>query len=55
MPLPPWIPVNPHKDNWLTVAKVRAKTEAANSNAEAVQVNDPAEVSALLIEPHHDF
>jgi hypothetical protein len=55
MPLPPWIPANPHKDNWLTVAKVRAKTEAANSNAEAVQVNDPAEVSALLIEPHHDF
>jgi hypothetical protein len=55
MPLPPWIPVNPHKDNWLTVAKVRAKTEAANSNAEAVQVNDAAETSALLVEPHHDF
>jgi ion channel len=55
MPLPPWIPVNPHKDNWLTVAKVRAKTEAANSNAEAVQVNDAAEPGALFVEPHHDF
>jgi hypothetical protein len=55
MPLPPWIPVNPHKDNWLTVAKVRAKTEAANSNAEAVQVNDASETSALFVEPHHDF
>jgi hypothetical protein len=55
MPLPPWIPVNPHKDNWLTVAKVRAKTEAANSDAEAVQVNDTAETGALLVEPHHDF
>jgi hypothetical protein len=55
MQLPPWIPVNSQKDNWLTVAKVRAKTEAANSSAEALQVNEAAESGALLAEPHHDF
>src|ERR1035438_935369 len=55
MPLPPWIPENPHKDNWLTVAKVRAKTEAANSMTETSQTQDIAETSALLIDRHHDF
>jgi len=30
MPLPPWIADRPFKDNWLTVAKVRARTDAAN-------------------------
>jgi len=30
MPLPPWIADQPHKDNWLAVAKLRAKTEEAN-------------------------
>ena len=33
MPLPPWIADQPHKDNWLAVAKLRAQTEAANSPA----------------------
>jgi hypothetical protein len=55
MPLPPWIPENPHKDNWLTVAKVRAKTEAANSKTETSQTQDIAETSAPLIDRHHDF
>lgn len=55
MPLPPWIPENPHKDNWLTVAKVRAKTEAANSKTETSQTQNIAETSALLIDRHHDF
>jgi len=30
MPLPPWIADQPHKDNWLAVAKLRSATEAAN-------------------------
>jgi hypothetical protein len=29
MPLPPWVAEHPHKDNWLSVARVRAATEAA--------------------------
>ena len=30
MPLPDWIPGEKHKDNWMTVARVRALTEEAN-------------------------
>ena len=30
MPLPPWIADRPHKDNWQTVAKVRAGAEIAD-------------------------
>jgi hypothetical protein len=30
MPLPQWILDEPHKDNWMTVARVRRKTEDAN-------------------------
>lgn len=30
MPLPPWLPDRSHKDNWLTVSKVRAGAEDAN-------------------------
>jgi len=55
MPLPPWFPTNPHKDNWLTVAKVRAKTEAANANGETSQIQNTAESGALLVDRHHDF
>lgn len=29
MPLPEWVVEHPHKDNWLSVAKVRAEMEAA--------------------------
>lgn len=31
MPLPEWVAEHPHKDNWLSVAKVRAETEAATA------------------------
>ena len=44
MPLPPWISDQPHKDNWLAVAKLRAQTEISNSQA-----------IAALREDHHDF
>lgn len=56
MPLPPWIAETPRKDNWLTVANLRAKTEAANSSAanNADAENDPQSI-AFLVDDHHDF
>jgi hypothetical protein len=56
MPLPPWMAIEPHKDNWLTVAKVRARTEAVNSTPEgAPQPDDTAQAVAAHIDHHHDF
>lgn len=49
MPLPPWIADQPHKDNWLAVAKVRSQAEAAN--APALEPQNLAEV----IDQHHQF
>lgn len=49
MPLPPWIPDQPHKDNWLAVARVRTQAEAAN--ATQVEPQNLAEV----IDQHHQF
>ncbi len=46
MPLPPWIAEQPHKDNWLAVAKVRNQAEAANPEPNTI---------AEIIEPHHEF
>jgi len=56
MPLPPWIPSGPHKDNWQTVAKVRAKAETADSPA--MNKSEPAamnEAALQAIDRHHDF
>jgi hypothetical protein len=46
MPLPPWIAEQPHKDNWLTVAKVRSQAEAANPEPSSI---------AEVIDRHHEF
>ncbi len=56
MPLPPWIAETPRKDNWLTVANLRAKTEAANSSAanNTFAENDPQSI-VFLGDDHHDF
>ena len=66
MPLPPWFSDHPHKDNWQAVAKLRAKTDAANpdaanpdaanagSSAESV-VLDGAQSIASFADEHHDF
>jgi len=56
MPLPPWISEQPHKDNWLAVAKLRAQTEAANAGPNAASLT-PAAVHtiATLVDDHHDF
>jgi Ion channel len=49
MPLPPWIPDQPHKDNWLAVAKLRKQTETADS--------DPGDDPLRLdhVDHHHEF
>ena len=48
MPLPPWISEQPHKDNWLAVAKVRKQAE---SEGAAIEPHNLAEV----IDQHHEF
>ena len=49
MPLPPWIAEQPHKDNWLAVARVRSQAEAANpASAEPHNI-------AEVIDRHHEF
>ena len=49
MPLPPWISEQPHKDNWLAVAKVRDQAEAANPGRD-----EPHNI-AEVIDRHHEF
>jgi hypothetical protein len=56
MPLPPWIAERPQKDNWLAVAKLRAKTEAANSPlGEARTMTEVSQAIAQLVDDHHEF
>jgi hypothetical protein len=56
MPLPPWIASEPHRDNWLTVARLRAQTEAANPSADQERaMKDMPHASVPLIDHHHDF
>ena len=56
MPLPPWIADQPHKDNWQTVAKLRAQTETANSHADHGSLaEDISPAIIVLKDDHHDF
>ena len=55
MPLPPWMATEPHKDNWQTVAKLRASAEVANRAPEALGVGDGRASIAALPDDHHDF
>lgn len=57
MPLPQWIADHPHKDNWMTVAKVRAQTESANPPAseESAVPGDLARKISASFDKHHDF
>jgi hypothetical protein len=50
MPLPPWISSEPRKDNWLTVARLRAQAETP---AETGEVRTPSPVASL--HEDHDF
>ena len=53
MPLPPWLTDQPHKDNWMTVARVRARAEEADVDAVG---RKPDEAQTMpLIDRHHDF
>lgn len=58
MPLPPWIADHANKDNWMAVAKLRAKTEAANASPDQIQAQasgDQIKAIASFIDKHHDF
>jgi hypothetical protein len=59
MPLPPWYTDRPRKDNWLSVAKLRAQTEAASHSHERDAKSPPSPDEphplATLIDDHHDF
>jgi len=55
MPLPPWIPEQPRKDNWLTVSKVRANAEETNPPANLVPGEGHARTVSALRDDHHDF
>ena len=56
MPLPPWMSDHAHKDNWLTVARVRAQAESdASASAVAPQPAEVPEAIATLVDHHHDF
>ncbi len=51
MPLPPWLAEHPFKDNWLTVARVRKETEAADPAPETTA--RPDQVAAFFDHPHN--
>ncbi len=55
MPLPPWITEQPHKDNWLTVAKLRDQTEAANTPPDDGAPVDKSRTIAAMLDEHHEF
>ena len=56
MPLPPWIADHPRKDNWLTVAKVRAQAEAANApSGKASPAGDESHATGHLPDDAHEF
>jgi len=56
MPLPPWFADKPRKDNWLTVAKLRAQKEAADSDPEPPALfTGETQTIATLVDDHHDF
>jgi hypothetical protein len=57
MALPPWISEHPHKDNWQTVARLRAETDAAtvNSSGQSTPDENVPKIIPTLIDRHHDF
>ncbi len=52
MPLPPWIVDQPHKDNWLSVARVREQTESVGTENVNLETALPL---ALQDDEHHMF
>lgn len=52
MPLPPWITEQPHKDNWLSVAKLREQTESVSQENVSLETAIPI---AFPDDEHHMF
>ncbi|HEX3436316.1 MAG TPA: potassium channel family protein [Pseudacidobacterium sp.] len=50
MPLPPWVAEHPHKDNWMSVARVREEAEAAGNPD-----NTNSHLTSFVDEEHHAF
>jgi hypothetical protein len=55
MPLPPWMADHSSKDNWQTVARLRAQTESGETLPPAPAVLEQSTAVAAHIETHHDF
>ena len=56
MPLPPWMADHPRKDNWLTVARLRAHAEAASSpSIKGSAVGGESQTTAPLPDDAHEF
>ncbi len=56
MPLPPWIASHPFRDNWQTVARLRAKTEDANKDpGQESMASGLARSITGFVDEHHDF
>jgi hypothetical protein len=57
MSLPPWMADRPSKDNWLTVAKVRARTDAANppTSDHGAAADDAPSSNSSFVDRPHDF
>jgi hypothetical protein len=56
MPLPLWFSDQPRKDNWQTVARIRAQTEATDSAGHAPPpASDSTLAASALIDRSHDF
>jgi hypothetical protein len=57
MSLPPWMADHPYKDNWLTVAKVRAKADAANppTSDQGTVAEDTQGTIPTFMDRPHDF
>jgi hypothetical protein len=57
MPLPPWIDEHPHKDNWQSVARLRAQADAANAASPdaGAQGDVSPNIIPTLVDHPHDF
>jgi len=55
MPLPPWIPAETHRDNWLAVARLRDSAESANPPAAPIAGEGHSHAITGLHDDHHDF
>ncbi len=56
MPLPPWIVDHPHKDNWQTVARLRARAEERPTDDVVSSTTPPTDSRVLAgLDDRHEF